>query len=201
MRRLSEFFVALVLLLYCLTGQALAMGIGGYIEGASGDGEFEYEFSSKFDVDAEAGGFGFVMDSNLNGNGVFSYRLNLGFERLDLEDKFGDTLELGGLVSSHTFGFALINKSGFRWWAGPQLRAGIFTGELDSDPLTDYDLVSFGVGGVTGVNIVSGHLCISPSLGIITTGYAGETDSINSNEDFEGATTTIFVNIAVLFGN
>ncbi len=104
------------------------------------------------------------------------------------------------MVVANTFGFALIRNPDFRWWIGPQVRVGFHSGEVDTDPLTDYELVSFGLGAVTGFNFMAGNVCISPSLGILTTGFAGETDSPDFDEEFEGAITTAFLNIAVLFG-
>jgi hypothetical protein len=193
--------LAVLLLLFAPAGQALAVGLGGYLEWAGGGGEFEYEFSSDFDVDAEAAGFGFVLDTDLSGTGDFSYRLNVGLERLDLEDDFGDTLELGGLVIGNTFGFTLARSPDLRWWAGPQIRLGFYGGELESDPVTDYGLVSLGFGAVTGVNFMTGKACISTSLGLLATGYAGEADGRFTNEDFDGTTTTVFLNVALLFGN
>ncbi len=183
-----------------LCGQAAAAGFGGYLEGARGDGEFEYQYSSDFDVDTEASGFGFVMDTDLSDRGPFNYRLNVGFERLDLEDDFGDTLELEGLVVANTFGFAFVRRPDFRWWAGPQIRIGFYEGELASDPTSDYEMVSFGFGGVTGVNFVTNNVCFSASLGILATGYAGEEDTPGSSRDVDGGTSTAFVNVAFLFG-
>jgi len=183
-----------------LAGQSLAVGFGGYIEGVQGDGEFDQDNSSKFDVDADATSFGFVMDSDLTDKGVFNYRLNVGYEKLDLKDDVGATVELAGLVVANTFGFAIIKKPTFRWWIGPQIRLGFYRGDLDVDSSIDYDLVSLGLGGVTGINFVNDNLCVSTSIGILSTGFAGETDEPGPNRDVDGHTNTVFLNISFLFG-
>jgi len=201
MRKILRVSVVASFFLFCTAGQVLAIGLGGYFEVAGGDGEFEYDDSPEFDVDATAGGFGFVLDTDLTDNGIFNYRLNVGFESLDLEDDFNDTLELGGLVVANTFGFAIIKQPDFRWWVGPQIRFGFYGGELESDPVTDYGLVSFGIGGVTGINFMAGNVCFSTSIGILSTGFAGEADGPGYNEDFDGNTASAFLNFAVLFGN
>lgn len=193
--------VVVAFFLFCTAGQVLAIGLGGYLEAAGGDGDFEYESSPEFDVDVAAAGLGFVLDTDLTDNGVFNYRLNVGFESLDLDDDFDDTLELGGLVVANTFGFAIIRQPNFRWWAGPQIRVGFYNGEVDIDPDTDYDLVSFGIGGVMGVNFMAGNVCFSTSLGLLATEFTGEADGPGYNEDIDGSTTTAFLNFAVMFGN
>lgn len=199
MKKIMMGFVVVSFLLLGLAGQAMAIGLGGYLEAGGGDGEFEYEYFSDFDVDVDAGAFGFVLDTDLTDNGVFNYRLNVGLERLDLEDDFGDTLELGGLVVANTFGFAIVRNPDFRWWIGPQIRVGLYGGELESDPSADYGLVSFAVGGVTGINFLTGKFCVSTSLGILSTGFAGETDELGLDREFDGNATTAFLNIAFMF--
>ncbi len=193
--------VVVAALLFCSAGQVMAVGFGAYLEGARGDGEFQFDYSPEFDVDAETRAFGFVLDTDLTDRGVFNYRLNVGYEALDLDDNTGDTLELEGLVVANTFGFGIIRKPDFRWWLGPQIRVGLYNGEAQSDSLTDYDLVSFGYGAVTGINVMAGNTCVSTSLGVLTTVYAGETDGPGFNENFDADVTTVFVNLSVLFGN
>lgn len=200
MNRVLRLTAVLAFLLFCLAGQAMAVGFGVYLEGAGGDGEFKYEHSSDFDVDAEATGFGMLMDTDLSDRGVFNYRLNIGYEKLDLEDDFGTTLDLDGLVVANTFGFGLVRRPHFRWWVGPQVRMGYYTGSPKGYSTSDYELVSFGVGGVTGWNFINDNFCISTSLGLMTTGYAGEKDDLGTTYDFDGHTNTIFLNVAFLFG-
>lgn len=179
---------------------AAAAGVGAYAEFATGSGDFEYDFSPEFDVDAESAGVGFVFDTNLSGPQVFNYRLNVGYERLDLEDDFNTTLELDGLVIDNTFGFALASSPTFRWWLGPQVRIAFYNGETDNG-FEEIDLAAFGVGAVTGMNFHNGNLCASVSLGARITGYAGESeDAFGFTTDLEGNTGTVFLNLAMLFG-
>jgi hypothetical protein len=199
-RRILMGIVGVTFLLFCLAGQSMAIGFGGYLEVAGGDGEFEYEFGNEFGVDSGTASIGFVMDTDLADKGVFNYRLNVGYEEFDIEDNAGGSLELDGLVVANTFGFALIRKPDFRWWIGPQVRIGIYNGESRTNPWVDYDLFSFGFGGVTGVNFVTSSVTISPSFGILTTGFVGESNGYGNSVDFNGLMTTAFLNIAVLFG-
>jgi hypothetical protein len=179
---------------------ATAAGIGGYAEFGTGSGDFEYDFSPEFDVDARSAGFGFVFDSNLAGPRIFNYRLNIGYERLELEDDFSTTLDLDGLVIDNTFGFALAGSPTFRWWLGPQVRIGFYNGETD-DGFEEVDLAAFGIGAVTGMNFMTGNVCMSVSLGARITGYAGESEALGITTDLEGNTGTVFLNLAMLFGN
>ena len=190
--------VAGVFFLSLATG-AQAAGAGGYLELTSGSGEFEYETSPDFDVDSDSVGFGFVFDTDLADKRVFNYRLNVGFEALDLEDEDDDTLELEGLVIDNTFGFAIVRERDFRWWAGPQLSLGFYSGETDNGIMTA-DLAAIGVGGITGVNFLSGNFCTSISVGFRYMGYAGEAEYFGYKEDLEGNTSIIFINAAILFG-
>lgn len=200
MNKLWMGIVVSAVFLFSLAGQAMAIGYGGYLELGGGDGEFEFEHSSKFDIDASAVAVGFILDTDLSDRGVFNYRLNVGYDQMRLEDVTGDTPELGGLVVANTFGFAFIRKPNFRWWAGPQVRVGYYTGALESDPRVDFELLSFGIGGVTGLNFKAGNLWISPSLGVVTTGFAGETSEPGLDREFSGNETTAFLNLAFLFG-
>ena len=201
---MKKIFLVIMVVAFSLSflpEQAQAFGFGGYVEGSKGDGEFKYEHSSDFDVDADATGIGFVMDTNLGGKRIFNYRLNVGYEKLNLEDDFGETLELEGLVVANTFGFAMVRNQNFRWWIGPQIRVGAYSGDLNRDSSVNYDLVSFGVGGVMGFNYLTGDFCVSTTLGVLRTGYSGETDEPGPNRDVDGHTNTVFLNVAFMFGN
>ena len=203
MKKMLSVVVLVLLLSGGLVGQALAFGWGAYVEGAQGSGEIEYTFTGdKVDADAEATGYGLVFDSDLRGEFNHNLRLNIGYEKLDLENDFGETLELEGLTLAGTLGFPLGGRESYHWWIGPQLRLGFYSGDVDSIPNVDYDLAAFGVGGVLGFNYITrSNICISTSAGFVLSGYAGEATEFGSSIDVEGSTATLFANLAFLFGN
>jgi hypothetical protein len=200
MRKLLVGVAVVAVALFGLAGRSLAGGIGMYVEGATGSGDFEYEPFGSFAVDAEAKGFGLVLDTDLSDRGLFNYRLQVGYERLELPDDFGGALELDGGVVVNTFGFALLRKPTLRWWAGPQIKLGLYDGGLNANPPGDYKLVGVGLGLVSGVNIVGDNLVFSPSFGVMLNSYAGETNALGPVQDINADTTTAFVNLAILFG-
>lgn len=200
MRKLLVFVAVVAVALVGLAGQSRAGGIGLYAEGASGSGDFEYEPFGSFDVDAESKGFGLVLDTNLSDRGLFNYRLNVGYEQLTLPDDFGTDLELDGGVVASSFGFALLRRADLRWWAGPQLKLGLFDGSLNTNTSGDYKLVSVGAGLVTGVNVVGENMTFSASVGVMLNSYVGETNEYGPVQDINADTTTGFLNLAVLFG-
>ncbi len=187
-----------------LTGPALAVGFGGSVEIGGGTGEFEYSDipNSDFDVDAGYFGMNFVFDTNPGGEGVFAYRLNAGFEALNLEDDYDDTLELGGLVFDNTFAFGFVRTPAVKVWAGPQVRLAFYGGETDKSNI-DVNLVAFGIGVAAGANIYpnpQGRFAICPSLGFRRVGYGGTAEQPGGDEDIEGYTNLFYLNVAFLYG-
>jgi len=200
MRKILIGVAVVAVALFGLAGQSMAIGFGVYAEGALGSGEFEYEPFGPFDVDAESKGFGLVYDSNLSYQRLFNYRLNIGYEHLELPADSGDALELDGWVITNTFGFALASRPESRWWAGPQIKLGGFDGSVNGSAFGDYKLALLGVGLVAGVNIVTENLTFSPSFGLMLNSYGGETNALGPVQDINADTTTGFLNVAVLFG-
>lgn len=191
-----------------------ALAMGPYLDLSSGDGTFEWDSQwNDFDVDSRSGAIGFALDSAPTGPANFNYRLNVGLERQDLEDEFGDTLEMGGFVVESVFGFALVRQQDFRWWVGPLVRIGFYSGETDvyydsngDRSRTEADLVEFGIGIATGINFRIGpHAYLAPSVGIRFIGAAGEGTVKNFDrhtqfeDDLSGNTTNVFVNLSLLF--
>ena len=205
MRRFSMVLAAVLMCMALGASRASAVGVGGYLELGGGSGEFEFSdiADSEFDVDAGYAGLGFVLDTSPGGTGVFSYRLNVGFEGLNLEDDTDDTLELGGFVIDNTFAFAVVRVPAVRVWVGPQLRLAFYSGETD-DSNIEADLGAFGIGLAAGANIYPnphGRFALAPSLGFRRVGYGGEAeDEFGNTEDFEGYTNLFYLNLAVLFG-
>jgi hypothetical protein len=193
---------------------ARAVGIGPYVDLAGGSGEFEWDRSNiEFDVDVGTGAIGLAIDTSPTGRSNFSYRLNIGLEAQDLEDDINTTMELGGLVVENVFCFGAVNQPHLRWWIGPLVRIGFYSGETDDyfdsngdRGRTEADFFEFGLGVASGANIrVSRNLVLAPSIGIRFIGASGEGTVINYNtgtrdeEDLDGSFSTLFFNFALLF--
>jgi hypothetical protein len=206
MRRIAMIFAAAVMSLALGASRASAVGVGGYFEFGGGSGEFEFSDipDSEFDVDAGYGGLGFVLDTSPGGTGLFSYRLNVGFEGLNLDpEDYDDTIELGGFVVDNTFAFAVVRVPAVRVWVGPQIRLAFYSGETENSNL-DTELGAFGIGLAAGANVYpnpNGRFALAPSLGFRHVEYGGEMDDgFGGTDDFEGRTDLFYLNLAILFG-
>lgn len=192
--------------------RAEALSMGPYLDISSGSGSYEWDTSIvEFDVDTSSTAIGFALDTSTDYS-YFNYRLNIGFEGQELEDEFNDTLDLNGITFENVFGFAFVQQPGIRWWGGPLIRFGFYSGDTNTryDALgpyrIEYDFFQFGFGVATGVNFkVSNTVVLAPSAGIRFIGAAGtgtEIDLITNTqyeEDITGNSTNIFLNFAVLF--
>lgn len=156
----------------------------------------EFDNSFTIDNDAKTGAFGFVLDTAPTSERVFNYRLNVGLARQEFDLDFDPKTKMksDGIYVENIFGFALARNESFRWWAGPLVRVGYYVGELNDE---DLDYGEFGVGAVTGLNFKVGNTVISPSVGFRYSGLAGEFDDFD--DEFEGYTSNIFANLAVMF--
>lgn len=199
--------IFLLLIAACITpclfySNAFAVGLGAYIEGSAGSGEAEWDSdTTAWDIDSSGGAIGFVLDTSPTNKSNFNYRLNIGITAQDWEDDAGYTLEAAGITIENTFGFALNKTEKFRWWLGPLVRVGFFSGETDTPIKIDVNYFEFGIGAATGLNFnINNKVVLSPSLGFRISGYAGTGEWPNGyEEDIEGNTTTGFFNLAVLF--
>lgn len=210
---MRKFFVVALLSLFIFfigaTG-VYAVGLGPYVEIGGGSGDWEYDSSDynywedSVNVDTRNAGFGFVLDTSPRDSKVFNYRLNVGFERHDVEFPSGATIELGGLTVDNTFGFSVVRNRNVRFWIGPQIRLAYYTGDRGN---VDYSITAFGIGPILGVNFAMGPAAtISLSGGIRILGYAGEEEYLyyNSYEDNTADITLTggmgFFNVSILFG-
>lgn len=198
---------------------ARAVGIGPYIDLAGGTGEFEWSSDyGDFDVDVGTAAVGLAIDSAPTYESNFNYRLNIGFEAQNLEDDYDVTLELKGVALENIFGFAVVRRPNLRWWVGPLIRIGYYTGDTDEYNFYDYysgnihtgktevDLFEFGIGVATGINIkVNRNLVLAPSAGVRYIGASGDgtvtdyTDHTRYDDDLNGHFSTAFINFALLF--
>lgn len=191
-----------------------AVVMGPYLDVSSGSGTFEWDSDNyEFDVDSGSAAIGFALDSTRGEYANFNYRLNVGFEGQNLEDEYGATIEMGGIVCENVFGFTLVRERGFRWWAGPLVRIGFYSGETDEEYnyygdryKTEVDLFEFGVGVATGINVwVAPHTYFAPSAGIRFIGASGSGTVKNydlrtqHDDDLSGSTANLFLNLTLLF--
>lgn len=190
------------------------VAMGPYLDISSGSGNLEWDSDhSEFDVDASAGGVGFALDSTRGDQANFNYRLNVGFEGQNLEDETDLKMKMGGIVVENIFGFAIMRQPDMRWWAGPLLRIGFYSGETDDyydtygdRSKTEADLFEFGVGVATGITLKIGpHTYLAPSAGVRFIGISGTGTVKNLDlhsqyeDDLSGNLTNLFVNFSLMF--
>lgn len=205
MKKLVLVLMAASLAILAWGPAAHAIGTGVYFSGGGGSGTFEWDDEDEsFDSDQKSLGVGFVMDTAVRNQSPFNYRLQIGYEALDLKDEFDTTLEMGGVVFDNTFGFAMVQTPTFRLWGGPQIRLGYFSGETDKKRLGEaisVDLAAVGVGLALGANFgISQNFALGATLGVRTTGYAGEGEWRGEKDNLTGGTTVGFVDLCLLFG-
>jgi hypothetical protein len=200
MKKIIHFLAVLNILAFVFCSSSLSADFGVFLQGSSGSGEFEPDdpYDPKFDIDTETRSFGFVLDTATTDESVFNYRLNVGYSSFTLEDDYGDELDSKGIYADNIFGFALMKSETFRWWLGPSLIVGYYSGD-DFD--VDYSFFEFGVGIVSGMNFKLGSVILSPSIGVRWNGYGGifEEKGTSYEEDFTFNSTVGFLNLALLF--
>ncbi|MBE9521416.1 MAG: hypothetical protein IME97_09810, partial [Proteobacteria bacterium] len=153
--------------LVAMTDRAEAVSMGPYVDVASGSGTLEWDFTgNEYDVDTSSVAVGFVLDTSPLGKTIFSYRLNVGLEGQELKDDYGLIRDLGGIYCENIFAFGFVKKTNLRWWGGPLVRFGFYSGETDTYVFSgdrwkdEYDIFQFGIGFVTGVNIKAGRVLV-----------------------------------------
>lgn len=102
---------------------------------------------------------------------LFNYRMNLGREKFRLDNSWGEKEKMSGTILENTFGFRLLANEQLRLWAGPQLVAGIYDGEIGA-----------GAGLALGVNL---HLMPRLSLGVTVGGRRSEYSGLLGGSDLE----------------
>lgn len=207
MRKKSVIIYTLVLTVLFLASNSFAIGLGFYFDLGTGSGEAEYDISGsdEFDIDTDFFGLGFQLETNpLTKNKVFSYRLQVGYERRDIEDDENTTLELDGFVINNTFAFGGNTSERVRIWGGPQVLVGFYDGETDKNYLGDeisFSGAGFGLGAAGGVNfgLGSGKTVLTTTLGLRVFGFAGESEWYDEKEDLDGSTAEFFISVGMLF--
>lgn len=215
MRNVMLWLGALCLLSVLWSPSVFAGAVGVYVEGSGGSGEMEWENDVySWDVRSGGGAVGFVYDTAPTNESRFNYRLNVGAAARNWEDDAGVSLKSGGVYFENVFGFVLKRKESMRWWVGPLVRLGLYSGETEAtyrgtmSSKVEVDFAEFGVGVVTGFNAkLKNNVILAPSAGLRvcafsgegTTTYRGSGLSSSIQDDFYGNTTELFLNLALLF--
>lgn len=211
---------------------AHASGIGGYLTLGKGEVNFNENWDDsniwdelKSSGDAEFYGFGFIFDTNVAKNRVFSYRLQVGFEKAEYDfdsvknittntdltptlNKF--KLDIDRLVFDNTFGFGIVREKNFRLWVGPQIRIGSMSGDGSMTDIygtkQDLDLRGFiyGIAPVIGVNFnFNNNLTIGVDLGYRFNGFWGNLEKsslgVFDEDYYYGSENTLFFNFSLIY--
>ncbi len=157
-RRFRRFSLGIVLfLLFLGAGTAHAQGVGVFAGGGKGDHAHQE--------------LGLVWDTTVASDRLFNYRMNLGWERFDLDDKFSEKEGFRGVLLENSFGFRLATSEAGRLWAGPQVLFGVYQGDFGA-----------GLGLVLGENLHAGKvLSVGLTAGVRRMNYSG----IFGESDFE----------------
>ena len=168
---------------------AQAASVGFY--GTYGIGDASGDAADYWD----GGGWGWDSDTTHTGAGLaletptgfyrFSYRLGVGWERIDGEGENGradGTLE--GLVIDNDFTYDLFASPTTRFWVGPELRLGFLNGSIEDSPRGDRSFAAVGIGPVLGFDFALGpSVALSWKLGYLYTWYYADEDSWDDDYD------------------
>lgn len=126
-------FFLLFLSSFVFVSSSSATGFGLY--GLLGLGRTE------FHEDTDYAGWGFVYDTAIAKNKIFNYRLNFGYESLNVDAANGKET-FSGYVLDSDFGLGIVRNDSARLWLGPEVRVALLDTEW-----------GFGVGPVVGLNL------------------------------------------------
>lgn len=207
MRKTSVIICTLVLTVLLFANNSFAIGLGGYIDLGSGDGEAEFDVdgADEFDIDTGFFGLGFQLETNpLTKNKLFSYRLQVGFESREIDTEGDPKFELGGLVVNNTFAFGGNVSEKIRFWGGPQVLVGFYSGETDKSYGGDkYSFIGagFGLGLAGGANfgLGYGNTVLTTTIGVRTFGFSGNVEWQDDDETLNGSATEYFFSVGILF--
>jgi hypothetical protein len=196
---------AIALIGSVVSTQAMAIGKGFYVHMGSGSADWTADFdigqTRDFDSDTSHLGVGFVLDTATDGDRLFNYRFQVGYEQFksDSSSQLANW-EMGSLVVDQDFGFGIVRNDNLRFWIGPELRISI---SADSKDNLDMALIGFGIGPAIGINF---HTSDSVSLGlkggymIMNYGGAGDDTSVfDNNIEYSVDENFLFFNFAVLW--
>lgn len=214
MQKFCCLFLAVIVILLLSTNNSFAVGLGGFIDASTGSGEAEWESNyNSWDINTNAFAFGFVLDTAPTNERTFNYRLNVGFAKQEIKDEVDGKIKSNGIYVENIFGFAFFKNENIRWWGGPLIRLGYYSGDADSYRVgsttyeAKFDFAELGIGAVTGLNFKAGNAVLAPSIGFRVNGFGGEGTITEKSyfgnssfkEDISGNSSNVFANFAVLF--
>lgn len=207
MDRSLQRLLTIGLLVLAVGSHAHAAGMGFVLTSAETDGE--WTFSQDFpdldvDVDISAKRLGFFLDTRPLAGGLLNYRLNAGLVLLESEFGSNGKIDLTGVFSSHTWGFKIFASDSIRVWAGPQVRASFYLGELENADSNDAVFFDLGAAAAVGVNFGLGDRM---TLGI-ETGYSSTysvgvvtfDETFASDLDVDGQDDGVYLSLSLTFG-
>ena len=196
---------AVILIGSVISTQAMAIGKGFYFHlgGGSADwtADFDYTPTRDYDSDTSHFGVGFVLDTATDGDRLFNYRFQVGYENFksDSSSRLANW-DMGSLVFDQDFGFGIVRNNKLRFWLGPELRIS-----LSGDSKDNYDMALFGVGlgPAVGINFHTGeNVSLGLKGGFMFMSYSGggnDTSVFDNNIDYSVDENFLFFNFAVLF--
>ncbi len=221
---LSILAALLITILFAVPKQGHSFGMGIYVPFGGGGGTMtitDWVSDNEFDFDTKyEGGFGIVLDTKIARDGLFNYRLNLGFINgtNTLKDYYMDIIlsrdDYKYYVMDHTFGFGVLRNSFMRLWLGPQIRLAIMNMEEEKEAIDDSYTqsiygIGFGLAPVIGANFNFGPVFTAAiEIGYRISSYAGtwefdgyssSTGWVNISEDFTTSENMFFINFSLLF--
>lgn len=184
---------------------AHASGLGAYATIATGNFDFQADINGggTDDVDGSqtALGLGLVFDSNCAKSSLINYRLNAGYESVNLNPKDSSEDESFGYVGlDNTLGFGIYTNEQMRLWLGPQIRVGYAWGS--GDGMTDESsAIVYGLGAALGLNYHLGmDYDVSFVAGMRNDWYNGDfTAGDGTKGDFDGSATYGYFNVSLLW--
>ena len=198
-------YFAIILISSAISTQAMAIGKGFYFHLGSGSADWTADFDNTptrdYDSDTSHFGAGFVLDTATDGDRLFNYRFQVGYEQFksDSSSSFANW-DMRSLVVDQDFGFGVVRNDTLRFWLGPELRLSISS---DSKENLDMALIGVGVGPAIGINF---HTSDSISLGLkggyMIMSYAGagdDTTAFNNDIKYSVDENFLFFNFAVLW--
>ncbi len=181
---MKRYGIAILIFAVCLIAtepRAFAVGFGFYGLGGSGSADWSDDYLPKFSADTEHRAFGISLDTGLSGRHLFNYHLNIGRETFtnknfiarDGINSTTSSLDMDGIVMSHTFGFGGALSQSVRLWVGPEIRWHWVKGSPDASPNFDVKGGGFGFGPSLGVNFnFSSGLTLMVRAGYIMQTYS-----------------------------
>ena len=199
------FFISVM---FIFNSQAHAIGIGGYLTSASGSYDLTYE-NQDTDYETEDSttiskiGYGFILDTAVQKDTLFNYRLNLGYSFFSLKgDDFPD-VDGSDYHVYNSFGFRIIRTDKIRFWVGPQIGLGFLYGEYDEDEAgdtsSDFGTFYYTLGAVAGMNInIVKHFSIGVDGGYRLASHIGGCSIGDNDYDVYGSGGEFFASVSAI---